>query len=428
MERARLVQLPALPPRPAATVTVVGDHLTIERLTLTDAGLAAFVGERPEDERTAIVERALRIGLLALQDAGVQVNVDVVRREFETLLSRSAAANEKAAQALDGVLRQNFADGDGRLPRTLEKFLGDRGQLRSFVQELFDETKRDSAIGRMKLLLGGYFDGDASKLATLLDPTRMGSPLHQFRREVSDGFAKLNDRLTSIEAAAATRASERQKQAQKGADFEVVVAELLGEVVRGSGDLVDRTGSETGDVARSKKGDLLLTLDTGLTRGAELRVVVECKDRAISGKQMRDELAEAKRNRGACVALVCFTPQHAPSGIAPFDVRSGDVYCVIDPETPQQSILEAAVRLARLLALATLREHETGVDADAISRVLTQIRGQLEDIRGLKTKLTSISSVSKEVGDGLDRMRDAVLAKVSEAEAELRMAAGRKTV
>ena len=428
MERARLVQLPALPPRPAATVTVAGDHLTIERLTLTDAGLAAFVGERPEDERAAIVERALRIGLLALQDAGVQVNVDVVRREFETLLARSAAANEKAAQALDGVLRQNFADGDGRLPRTLEKFLGDRGQLRSFVQELFDETKRDSAIGRMKLLLGGYFDGDASKLATLLDPTRMGSPLHQFRREVSDGFAKLNDRLTSIEAAAATRASERQKQAQKGADFEVVVAELLGEVVRGSGDLVDRTGSETGDVARSKKGDLLLTLDSGLTRGAELRIVVECKDRAISGKQMRDELAEAKRNRGACVALVCFTPQHAPSGIAPFDVRSGDVYCVIDPETPQQSILEAAVRLARLLALTTLREHETGVDADAISRALTQIRGQLEDIRGLKTKLTSISSVSKEVGDGLDRMRDAVLAKVAEAEAELRTAAGRKTV
>jgi len=199
-------------------------------------------------------------------------------------------------------------------------------------------------------------------------------------------------------------------------------------VVRGSGDLVDRTGSETGDVARSKKGDLLLTLDSGLTRGAELRIVVECKDRAISGKQMRDELAEAKRNRGACVALVCFTPQHAPSGIAPFDVRSGDVYCVIDPETPQQSILEAAVRLARLLALATLREHETGVDADAISRALTQIRGQLEDIRGLKTKLTSISSVSKEVGDGLDRMRDAVLAKVAEAEAELRTAAGRKTV
>ena len=106
---------------------------------------------------------------------------------------------------------QNFADGDGKLPRTLEKFLGDRGKLRSFVDELFDESKRDSAIGRMKTLLGTYFDGDASRLAVLLDPTRMNSPLHQFRTEVTDGFARLNDRLTAIEAAATARATERSR-------------------------------------------------------------------------------------------------------------------------------------------------------------------------------------------------------------------------
>jgi hypothetical protein len=406
-------------------VSVSGDFLTVERLTLADPGLAAFLAERPEDARGAIVERALRIGLLALQDAGVAVNVDVVRREFETLLTRTEAANERAAAALDVVLRQNFADGDGRLPRTLERFLGDRGQLRSFVGELFDENKRDSAIGRMRLLLGSYFDGDASRLAQLLDPTRMGSPLHQFRAEVSEGFTKLNDRLTAIEAAATARASERQKSAAKGADFELTVAALLGDVIRGSGDLLDRTGSEAGDVARSKKGDFLLTLDGGLTRGAELRVVVECKDRAISGKQMRDELADAKRNRAACVGLVVFTLQHAPAGIAPFDVRNGDVYCVIDPESPQPATIEAAVRLARLLALATLREHEAGVDAAAIGQALTQIRAQLDEIRRLKTRLTSIGSISREVGEGLDRLRDAVLAKVADAEAELRVQGAR---
>ena len=49
---------------------------------------------------------------------------------------------------------------------TLERFLGDKGALRAYVGELFDETKRDSAIGRMRTLLGTYFDGDASKLAT----------------------------------------------------------------------------------------------------------------------------------------------------------------------------------------------------------------------------------------------------------------------
>ena len=61
-------------------------------------GLAAFVAERPAEERAGLVERALRIGLTALQEAGVTVNVDVVRREFEALLAQTQATNEKAAR------------------------------------------------------------------------------------------------------------------------------------------------------------------------------------------------------------------------------------------------------------------------------------------------------------------------------------------
>ena len=414
--------------QPASAVRVEGDRIVIDALVLADGPLAAFVAERAPDERPALLERALRIGLVALQDAGVSMDVDVVRREFETMLRQSELANERAAQALDAVLRQNFSDGDGRLPRTLEKFLGDRGQLRGFVSELFDETRRDSAIGRMRTLLGTYFDGDASRLAQLLDPTRLGSPLHQFRTEVAEGFGKLNERLTAIEAAAAARATERARSAAKGADFETLVGDLLGTVTRGSGDILDATGAEAGDVLRSKKGDYLVTLDPRQTGGADLRIVVECKDRAISGKQMRDELVEARRNRSAAVALVVFTPQHAPAGIAPFDVRRDDVYCVIDPAAPDAAVLEAALRLARLLALASLKDQEVELDAAAVSGALAAIRNQLDGIRGLKMQLTTIGTAARDVNSGLDRMREAVLASVGEAEAALRTAAGPATL
>ena len=147
------------------------------------------------------------------------------------------------------------------MPRTLERFLGDRGQLNRFVNDLFDETKRDSAIGRMRTLLGSYFDGDASRLAQLLDPTRFGSPLHQFRSEVTDAFEKLNERLTAMEATFVARGAERARSAAKGADFENLLEEMLADVVRGCGDVVERTGTATGDVIRSKKGDFLLTVN-----------------------------------------------------------------------------------------------------------------------------------------------------------------------
>jgi hypothetical protein len=420
MEAVKLVPLPSPQSTSGARVDVQGDRLFVDRLAVVDPALAAFVGEAPAEERSALVERALRIGLIALQQAGVSVNVDVVRREFEGLLLQTQATNEKAARALEDMLRQNFADGDGRLPRTLEKFLGDRGALRAFVNELFDESKRDSAIGRMKLLLGSYFDGDASKLALLLDPTRMNSPLHQFRAEVSEGFAKLNDRLTAIEAAAMARASERAKSAAKGGDFETLLEGMLAEVARGAGDLVDRTTDEAGAVARSKKGDFVLTVNPALSRGTDLKVVVEAKDRAVSGRAMRDELREAKTNRSAAVALVVFTPLHAPAGIAPFDVRAGDVYCVIDPEAPEPSTLEAAIRLARLLAIATLQEREFEVDAAAIQGALTGIREQLENIRNVKTQLTSIGNTARTISTVLDEMRERIVARVCEAESELR--------
>lgn len=417
MEPARIVQLHPIASSPL--VSVDGDRIVIDHLTLSEPSLARYLAARPEDRRVELVARALRIGLLAVQDAGTSLDVELVRREFEALLQRADSANERAATALDTVLRQNFADGDGRLPRTLEKFLGDKGQLQAFVGELFDETRRDSAIGRMRELLGRYFDGDASRLAQLLDPTRLGSPLHQFRTEVADGFLKLNERLTAIEAAASARAAERSRSAAKGADFEEAVGVLLADICHGSSDLVERTADEAGAVIRSKKGDFLITLDERVTRGADVRIVVECKDRPVSARVMREELADARHNRSAAAALVCFTTEHAPAAVAPFHLHGNDVYCVLDRSAPEPEVLEAALRLTKLVALATLDKVESDVDTAAAHAALDAIRGQLDAIRGLKSQLTSIGTASHQVGQGLDRLRDGVMARLADAEAAL---------
>ncbi len=406
-------------PAPSTRVRVEADRIVIDRLVVRDPALAAFLGERAAADRADLIERALRIGLLALQDAGVTVNVDVVRAEFEKLVRQAESVNEKAALTLEQTLRTNFADGDGRLPRTLEKFLGDRGALRGMVEELFDETKRDSAIGRIGRMLERYFDGDASKLALLLDPTRLNSPMHQFRLEIAAGFKGLEERLVAIEAAAAARGAERAHSAAKGTDFEDLLEGMLADLAHGAGDLLDRTATEAGTLLKSRKGDFVLTLDARAARGNDLRVVIEAKDRPMSMRAIREELREARENRGAAVAVVVFTPSHAPTGVAPFSLVGDDVYCVIDPEAPEPANLEAAIRLARLLAVASLVEHEVEVDAAAIRGALTGIREQLEVVRGLKAQLTSISTATKAVWAGLDQLRSNILARVAEAEAEI---------
>lgn len=410
-------------PNGQSSVRLEGERIVVDHLVLADGALAGWLAAQPMDDHAILVERALRIGLTALQSVGVTLNLDAVRSEFNRFAEQSRVANERAAEALEGVLRANFGDGDGRLPRTLEAFLGDRGKLKATVDELFDPARRDSAIGRISGMLEQYFDGDASRLAVLLDPTRMGSPLHQFRVEVADGFKALHEKLAAIEAAQSARVGERSKSAAKGGDFEALLETILGDIARGANDLLERTGTDAGDAGRSKKGDFVLTLDPAVTRGSELRIVVEAKDRRISGREMRDELRDARTNRDAAIGLVVFTPAHAPAGIAPFDVRAGDVYCVIDPVDPDPAILEAAVRLARLLALASLRERESEVDAEAIGEALTGIREQLEAIRAMKVQLTSIGSTAGQVTAALDRLRDGIVAQIARAERELASAA-----
>jgi hypothetical protein len=412
---ARIVTFPNRHP----AVRVAGDRVEVEALSFVDGPLAGWLAAQPADDHSILVERAIRIGLTALQSVGVTLNVDAVRAEFDRFADQSRVANERAAQTLETVLRANFGDGEGRLPRTLETFLGDRGKLRATVEELFDPKRQDSAVGRIGSMLGTYFDGDASRLAVLLDPTRLGSPLHQFRTEVADGFRSLQEKLVAIEAAQQARAGERAKSAAKGGDFEAILESMLGELARGTGDLVERCGNDAGDAGRSKKGDFVLTLNPDSCRGSELRVVIEAKDRKVSGREMREELRAAKTNRDACAALVIFTPAHAPAGIAPFDIRSGDVYAVVDPADPDPSILEAAVRLARLLALTSLRENEAEVDLGEVQKSLDAIRETLDAIRGLKVQLSTISTTSIGVSAGLDKLREAVLAWIARAERSL---------
>ena len=91
MEARTLIPLPSpiADQAPASRVRLEGDRIVVDRLVLHDPTLAAFLAERPAEDRDGIVERALRIGLIALQDAGVTVNVDVVRAEFEKLVRQT---------------------------------------------------------------------------------------------------------------------------------------------------------------------------------------------------------------------------------------------------------------------------------------------------------------------------------------------------
>ena len=79
--------------------------------------------------------------------------------------------------------------------------------------------------------------------------------------------------------------------------------------------------------------------------------------------------------------------------------------------------LSAAVRLARLHALAQVASQTAEIDAGRLGQALASVKTELEAVRALKTKLTSIRNVAGEVALGLDSLREQILVRVTEAEA-----------
>jgi hypothetical protein len=405
-----------LPITSECVVYIEGDNIAVTGLALRDAELASYVGEHPGSDRPELVERGLKVGLIALRNAGVTINVDFVAREFERLMHRTDESHEKAAAALDLALRQTFAGKDGALPRTLEQFLGDNGTLRRLVDDLFDEKRRDSAIGRMRTLLSGYFDGDGAIVSRMLDPRREDSPLHGFRTEMRDLLKDVSDRLVRLEGARDARADERLRGTAKGRDFEDEVEARLGALLNGSGDVVESTGLAVGNSVRGRKGDFLITLDPSWTRGLPVRVAVEAKSGRIGIGKLCADLDETRRNRGAVIAVGVYRAGNAPAGCAPFTLHGEHVICELDPDDSDDAAFTAAVRLARVLALAAVRDHADVLDAVAVRRDLDGIRAQLNAIAGMKAKLTSISTATGDVRNALEALRQGVLDRVTSIE------------
>ena len=138
-------------------------------------------------------------------------------------------------------------------------------------------------------------------------------------------------KIVELDASQKAAKGERKKGTAKGADFESRVIAEYTELLRATNDEIEGTGGVTGAVPDSKKGDAVITINGRDASASVLRIVVEVKDKAMTGPAIEKELAEARENRKAEIALMVFSEAAAPPGIAPFQINRFGVFCAVDP-------------------------------------------------------------------------------------------------
>ena len=271
-------------------------------ITISDKEILDLLSNYDSSKHELMINKALKVGLIALKDIESTGNVDYVEKEFqkfkgdidkEFLLLKEEF--QKKLQETDDVIQkklsENFDPKIGIMPRVMEQYLGEGGKL----SDLFDEENNTSAVAKIKKILSEYFDTDASRVVKLLNPNNPESPLYSFKKELSERLIAIEKEIRAKESAREATKIEAKKGTQKGLEYEDLVFVEIEKIASILGDTCLPTGKEIGQVLDSKLGDTVVTINSNQTGGATLKIVFEAKDKGMYLSSLLEELEGAKK-------------------------------------------------------------------------------------------------------------------------------------
>lgn len=370
--------------------SVLRRHLAADDSTLART-LAAHLGS--ESPLLRLVDPRNAEGLVATLQKLVSVELDAQR---ERILSQFSLDQEGSAlRRLVAELTQNH----GKLSEDLQKRIGE-------VTGEFSLDNADSALSR----LVGRVEQAQRQITSEFDLNAETSALARLRRELlviaekqEKSLVDLSHRVDTELQKLSNKRETEQKTTLGGLVFEEALCGWLERAVQGSSDVASRTGSTTGLIKSNKVGDAVLELGPE-HQAAGARIVLEAKE--VTGYTLaraREEIDEARRNRGAGVGIFVFSRRTAPPNLRPLQRIGNDVFVVWDSEDATSDVqMEAALAVARALAFrAGASRHET-VDLEKLDRAIRAVEKQAEGLEEIRRSAETISSGSQKI---LERVR-----------------------
>jgi hypothetical protein len=416
-------------------VTALLGRVIVENLVVDDAVASELVraradaGESPE----RVVADAIEIGARILDREHAGASVEVLRQDLE---NASREVEERLGQTSEAVvtelrtrLEEAFGPDSGHVTRVLQRHFGAESstavqhQVRSAVGELLAES-------REKLFKQFSTADESNPLATFQRAAvaaikQSSDQQHAHLREMSGRLGELQLEVAKLQAEKAKAlevAAEHDRSTAKGRPYEEAVLEALEAIAAGHGDDCDGVGDLRG--VGGRKGDVVVDIDgcAGRPRG---RIVFEAKNSRRSRNEALAELDEAMNQRAADYAVwVVPAEDKLPARASQLREINGDkLFVVYDPEDGSRLALEVAYSLARARVVMAKGGAE-GLDASAVRAEVERAMVAMEDVRRIKSQLTSaagqIEGVQKIVDDMARRVRghleliDALVADASD--------------
>jgi hypothetical protein len=406
-------------------VTVLANAVIAEALTVRDRCAVDLVREREEagaDPAEVLID-AIEIGARVMSREHAAVNADFVRTEFEKVSREvEGAFTDKArtvAEFLGKRVDDVFAPESGQLARELERLFGAESSVA--VQHQLQTIMADASARMREDLLKQFSSADAHnpladfKAGTVAVIRRAAEQQDMNLRALNEQIGGLKAEVAKLQAErdkADEVAAEHARSTAKGRPYEEAVAEALDEIATARGDACDAVGDVPG--AGGKRGDVVVGVE-GCAGPARARIVFEAKNSQVSKNKALAELDEALAQRDADYAVwVAAHEDLLPGRVQQLREVNGDkLFVAYDPEDGSRLALEVAYALARARVLMAKADGD-GVDAGALRTEVERALGAMEDVRRIKTQLTSASTGIEQARMLLDGMAERVRAHLGQ--------------
>jgi hypothetical protein len=331
------------------------------------------------------------------------------------LTSLRKTVDEQLATQRDHLLKEFSLDNkDGALTRVITQLTNKHGDLSNDIQKKIDVIIKEFSLNEENSALSRLVQNVSQAQRTITNEFSLDSDtscLSRLKRELKDllDTSEKKNQLFQEEvkislAKIVTQREEAERSTRHGLAFEDAVCDFLVRQSQHAGDVATPCGHTTGLIKNCRIGDC--TIELGPDSAAPgAQIVVEAKEKdAFTLAQAREEIEQARKNRGADWGVFVFSKKTAPPNLEPFSRYGSDFIVVWDvDDTSSDVFLKAGIIAARALCFRSERQSAAQqVDFDAIDKAILEIEKRAGNLDEVGKSAETIQSSSRKI---LDRVR-----------------------
>jgi microcompartment protein CcmL/EutN len=423
-------------------VTVTDGAVEISHLRITHPEAVAIAGrELAENGPTALAETVAGAVIVGMVATGLQRSTGDTTAAMQRVLAGFDEAMQNRAAAtvvqLDGLLgridateqatREAAAAALAQLPIQIERGLttalaGGAGNVREAVRQA-TATAQAEAVAALERVVARHSEPVRAVVSTENPSSPLAVLRHDLTTTMENARRELLEGLTAVralvQAQQAAEAVQSKSSAAIGKDWEDNVALAVAGWVQATGDCVEHIGSTPAPGSSRRTGDVLVRIMSG-SNNPVLVVEAKRRQRRPSMRAFRDELAEARRVRGAHAALaVVPTADDVPGPAGSSWARVDTASWVVAAEDAQVMMLVLGV----VRELTILAAAQTGADPSVdIGRARTAV-GHLRDLMArfdmVSKHLSTAEKALVNVRSTADGLRQDLAAQVQDTQRAL---------